>query len=103
MKSNRLALFAHFDAQDQVKRYVIEYLAALKTVCERIVFLSTSHLPATEIEKLRPHVEAVLLKDNTGYDFGMWQHALERTDLAGVDELVLTNSSMFGPLYPLEP
>jgi rhamnosyltransferase len=98
-----VALFAHFDAEDQVKRYVTEYLARLKDVCDRIVFVSTSKLPEREVEKLRPFVELVLLKDNTGFDFGMWQHGLERTDLAGVDEIVLTNSSVFGPIYPLGP
>jgi lipopolysaccharide biosynthesis protein len=103
MKSNRLALFAHFDAEDQVKRYVTEYLAHLGSVCDRTVFVSTSRLSEGELDKVRPHVESVLLKDNTGYDFGMWQHALERTDLRGVDELVLTNSSMLGPIHPLGP
>jgi lipopolysaccharide biosynthesis protein len=103
MESNRLALFAHFDAEDQVKRYVVEHLARLKSVCGRIVFVSTSHLADRELDKVRPYVEAVLSKDNTGYDFGMWQHALERTDLGGVDEIVLTNSSVFGPIYPLGP
>ena len=48
MNPNRLALFAHFDAQDQVKRYVVEYLAQLRTVCERVVFVSTSRLAAPE-------------------------------------------------------
>jgi lipopolysaccharide biosynthesis protein len=103
MRSKRLALFAHYDAEDTVKRYVVECLARLRGACDRIVFVSTSHLSESEMAKVRPHCEAVLLKDNTGYDFGMWQHALEHTDLAGVDELVLTNSSVFGPIHPLEP
>src|SRR5690349_11001757 len=88
MNPNRLALFAHFDAQDQVKRYVVEYLAQLRTVCERVVFVSTSRLAASELDKVRPFAGKALLRDNAGFDFGMWQHALERTDLAGVDEVV---------------
>jgi rhamnosyltransferase len=103
MEPKRLALFAHFDAENQVKRYVAEYLARLKSVCHRIVFVSTSRLPERELATVRPHVESILLKDNTGYDFGMWQHALERTDLGESDEIVLTNSSVFGPIYPLGP
>jgi rhamnosyltransferase len=103
MEPHRLALFAHFDAEDQVKRHVSEYLAQLKSVCRRIVFVSTSRLPEQQLAKVRPHVESILLKDNTGYDFGMWQHALERTDLGDADEIVLANSSVFGPIHPLEP
>jgi lipopolysaccharide biosynthesis protein len=33
----------------------------------------------------------------------MWQHALTRTQLADVDELVLLNSSVVGPVFPLQP
>jgi lipopolysaccharide biosynthesis protein len=43
----------------------------------------------------------VHLKENVGLDFGMWRHALERVDLGAWDELVLANSSVFGPLTPL--
>src|SRR4051794_2124549 len=103
MKSQRVALFAHFDAEDQVKRYVTEYLVRLREVCDRIVFVTTSRLPERELDKVRPHVESVFVKDNTGFDFGMWQHGIERTDLADADEIVLTNSSVFGPIYPLDP
>src|SRR5262249_1949876 len=103
MKSSRLALFAHFDAEDRLKKYVVEYLARLKSVCDRIVLVSTSRLAESEMDKVRPFVETILLKDNVGYDFGMWQHALERTDLADVDEIVLANSNVFEPIHPLEP
>jgi lipopolysaccharide biosynthesis protein len=72
-------------------------------MAQRIVFVSTSRLAESELEKVRPHAEMVLLKDNSGFDFGMWQHALERTDLGPCDELILTNSSVFGPIHPLGP
>lgn len=97
----RLALFAHFDAQAEVKRYIVHYLAALRTVCDDIVFVSTSPLPPAEVAKVAPFAGTVHLKDNVGLDFGMWRHALERVELAAWDELVLANSSVFGPLAPL--
>jgi len=103
MHKNRVTLFAHFDVDDRVKPYVTEYLGRLRQVSPRIVFVSTSRLAESELDKVRPHVEKVFVRDNAGYDFGMWQHALERTDLGGCDELVLTNSSILGPIHPLEP
>jgi lipopolysaccharide biosynthesis protein len=103
MKPNRVALFGHHDVDDRIKPYVTEHLARLRQVAPRIVFVSTSRLPESEVEKLRPYAETILLKDNVGWDFGMWQHALERTNLDDCDELVLTNSSVFGPIHPLEP
>jgi lipopolysaccharide biosynthesis protein len=103
MHSNRVTLFAHFDGDHRVKPYVTEYLGRLRQVSPRIVFVSTSRLGEPELDKVRPHVEKVLVRENAGYDFGMWQHALERTDLGDCDELVLTNSSILGPIHPLEP
>jgi lipopolysaccharide biosynthesis protein len=103
MQPNRVAFFAHYDAGDRVRPYVTEHLARLRPMAERIVFVSTSRLPESEVQKLRPYAETILLKDNAGFDFGMWQHALERTDLGHCDELILTNSSVFGPIHPLGP
>jgi len=100
---NRIALFAHFDAQNEVKPYVTTFLAGLRPVCDRVVFVSTARLPESELEKLRPHVDTILFKENVGYDFSMWRHAIDHTDLTQCDELVLTNSSILGPVHPLGP
>lgn len=94
----RLVIYAHFDAQREVKRYVSHSLSRLAALGADVVFVSTSPLPEREQERARAHASRVMLKDNVGLDFGMWKHALERVDLAGVDELVLTNSSVFGPV-----
>lgn len=99
----RIALFAHFDAKNEVKSYVLSYLKALRGECESIAFVSTSPLPEPERAKLAPYCERVLLRDNVGWDFVMWREALSAVDLSGVDELVLANSSTFGPIFPLRP
>ena len=100
---NRVALFAHFDAQNEIKPYVGFLLERLRSSCSRIVFVTTSRPTEIELGKVRPVVDEVLVNDNVGFDFGMWQHALEREKLAACDELVLTNSSSFGPIFPLGP
>jgi len=99
----RLAIFAHYDADNRVRRYILYLLEQLHEECEDICFVSTSELPRSELDKLRGVCSEVMLKDNVGLDFGMWQHALERLDLASYDELVLVNSSIFGPIRPLGP
>jgi rhamnosyltransferase len=100
---NRLVVFAHYDAQGEIKRFIVHYLRALREVCDRIVFVSNSELPASELQKIEACADEILLRENVGFDFGMWQHAMERVDLAAWDEIVLTNSSVFGPLFPLRP
>jgi len=100
---DRVALFAHFDPDDRVRPYVVHYLAKLREVCGRIVFVTTSRPSEADLERVRPFAQQIFVKDNAGYDFGMWKHALDHADLAGARELVLTNSSIFGPVYPLGP
>lgn len=100
---NRLILFAHFDAENRVKPYILYHLQALKALGGRIHFISNSPLPSEEVEKVAPYVERTLLHENRGLDFGMWKDALEDLDFSSFDELVLTNSSVVGPIHPLAP
>lgn len=100
---HRVALFAHFDAEDEVKPYVETLLKGLREVCSRIVFISTSKLGEREMDKLQPLVADVHVRENVGYDFAMWKDALDLFELGECDELVLSNSSVFGPIFPLAP
>ncbi len=99
----RAVIFAHFDAENEVKPYILEHLRALRDCCERMVFVSTSQLPEAQLQRLAPYTQEVILRDNEGMDFGMWRRGIEHceADLESFDELVLTNSSVFGPLMPL--
>ncbi|MET0592097.1 MAG: rhamnan synthesis F family protein [Polyangiaceae bacterium] len=101
-KMRRIALFAHYDAQAQVKPYILYYLQRLREVCDDVIFISNSPLSEHEIAKTRPICSRVHLRDNVGYDFGMWRDGLKLVDCAEWDEVVLTNSSVFGPIHPLD-
>jgi lipopolysaccharide biosynthesis protein len=97
----RLALFAHYDAGGRVRPFIEHFLRELRTVCDDIAFVSTAKLSNTELDKVRPYCSTASTKANFGFDFGMWRDALEGVDLTQWDEIVLTNSSLFGPLFPL--
>jgi lipopolysaccharide biosynthesis protein len=97
----RLVVFAHYDAQGEVKRYIVHYLRALRRECARLVFVSTATLGAEEIAKIDGLCDEIVHRDNVGFDFAMWRDVIDRVDLAAWDELVLANSSVFGPLFPL--
>jgi lipopolysaccharide biosynthesis protein len=99
----RVAIFAHYDAQGEVKPYILQYLRDLRETCAQIIFVSTGDLPESQLEQARAFCSSATRRANAGFDFGMWRQALEGLDLAGIDELVLTNSSVFGPIYPLTP
>ena len=97
----RVAIFAHYDPDDAIKSYILYHLTALREVCGEIHFVSTSRLAEKDLTKLKGVVTSCTLCENAGYDFGMWAQALRTLDLREWDEVVLANSSVFGPLAPL--
>ena len=100
-KMKRLAVYAHYDEAGEIKPYVLTVLVALARECESVVFVSTASLSRGELSKLDGLVTNVQLKENVGLDFGMWQSALAGLPLAELDELLLVNSSVVGPVFPL--
>lgn len=97
----RLALFAHFDAGARVRPFILQYLRELRAVCDDIIFVSTASLSEAELAKVAPYCSRAMRRPNVGFDFGMWRDAMEGLDFGPWDELVLANSSVFGPLWPL--
>ena len=99
----KLALYAHYSERATVDLYVLFYLRKLRELSFQICFVSNSPIPQSKEQELREICERVIQRDNSGYDFGMWQQALAEFSLDQIDELLLTNSSIIGPLHPLEP
>ncbi|HEX9046387.1 MAG TPA: rhamnan synthesis F family protein [Verrucomicrobiae bacterium] len=78
----------------------MEQLSALDF---QICFVSNSEISAPSERRLRELCHRVILRENSGLDFSMWQCAIAQYDLGSYDELLLTNSSIIGPLRPLAP
>jgi lipopolysaccharide biosynthesis protein len=97
----RLIAMAHYDARGEAKPYLLHYLQRLRPLADRLVVVSTAPLTDEAHGALAANADVVLRKPNVGYDFGMWKLALAREDLDAYDEVVLTNSSVYGPLRPL--
>ena len=98
----RLALYAHYSKSGGLALYVPFYLRKLRDLGFQICFISNSPIPQPREKELHEICERVIQRDNTGFDFAMWQHALAEYELTQFDELLLTNSSIVGPLHPLE-
>jgi len=99
----RLALYAHYSTVGGVALYVLYYLRKLRDLGFRICFISNSPIPDSKERELHEICERVIERDNSGFDFAMWQQAIKEYELAEFEELLLTNSSIIGPLHPLEP
>ncbi|MGA2243454.1 MAG: rhamnan synthesis F family protein [Verrucomicrobiota bacterium] len=66
-----------------------------------VCFVSNSELSPESVGRLKQSCARVIVRENTGLDFGMWQRGLAEYDPAQLGELLLTNSSIIGPLQPL--
>lgn len=98
---NNLCLFAHFDQDDILADYVIHYLEAIRAVGFDIVVISTSHLPANDVSRLRSVAHDVILRENKGHDFASWALGIERYASLVSGQLMIANDSVYGPIGDL--
>ena len=74
MKS--ICIFAHFNKNNNLEEYVIDYLNAIKELVDEVIFVSTSDMKPHKINLLQNIVSKIIIKDNKGYDFGSWKEGL---------------------------
>ena len=98
-----VCLFAHFDRDSIVDPYVLRYLAGLKQLSFSIVFISTSPLGRDAQSALSPHCDDVILRADTGADFGSWAAGLRKHANSIGGRLLLANDSVYGPIGDLQP
>jgi lipopolysaccharide biosynthesis protein len=99
----RLALYAHFSESNTVARHVLYCLQKLSELGFQVHFISNSPIASTSTVQLEKICDRVIQRENTGLDFAMWQRGLAECDWSKAEELLLTNSSIIGPLQPLAP
>jgi hypothetical protein len=96
----RLGVMAAFQQPGPPPSYVVTYLEALRAQDVAVVLVDTTpggmDIPV-ELAPLQVH------RENIGYDFASWLAGIDqvRPVLPDVNELVLVNDSVFGPLHDL--
>jgi lipopolysaccharide biosynthesis protein len=102
----RVALFCHFEPAGALRADTLRYLTELRDFGFSVVLVSNSgRLQPAAMTALRRVCAAVLLRANSGRDFGAWREALVRLGLPRTETrwLLLANDSVSGPLAPLAP
>ena len=99
---NRLLCYAHYDEAGTVRPFVKHALSSMAPLCSSRIFVSNSPLSDEDLGELRGLCSDVLVNDNVGYDFYMWKLALQAGHYERFDEVVLMNSSIYGPLFPMD-
>src|SRR5574344_1939535 len=98
----RLALYCFYEKDGIVDDYVFFYLEELKKVANEIYVIVNGSLDEKYLPKLEGICKHVWIRENQGLDAYAFKYALENIqDVSNYDELILSNNSFFGPLFPL--
>lgn len=100
----RIALFVFHDNDGYVGDYVKYYIKSLNEVAEKIIFIVNGEIQSEGKKNLEDLGVYFFQRNNVGWDFGAWKEVIIDIGfqiIATYDELILCNSSCYGPIYPL--
>lgn len=100
----RLALFSFYSRSGIAGSYACYYLEQLSKIADTVCIVNGRLLPGAR-EKLERSGCTVFSRENKGFDFGAWKEFLLSKDsdfFRQYDEIILCNSSCYGPVYPFE-
>lgn len=103
--AKRSAVFVFFDKDGIVDSYIEKFLLGLKKEVERIVIVCNGDVTDQGMDTFKKISSEVLVRPNIGYDITAYKYGLDyigMDKLKEYDEVLLTNSTMFGPIYPFE-
>lgn len=94
---NRIAIFAHYDKNNIIDQYVIDYLTELNKFSKKIIFISDGNVSLQEFKKI-DHLCDIMISGKHGeYDFGSWKRGFSELQkqiyFQNVQEIVFVNDS----------
>ena len=102
----KLAIFASFSCDGKIHDYVVYSLKELYKRYEGIIFIADNPIFPEELDKIKDYIIYAECKRHQEYDFGSYKkgylYAYSNQLLDNVEELLLCNDSVYGPIYPLE-
>lgn len=101
--TQRIAILAQYDPDKGIPSHVRLHLQGLRPVVDRLILVSNSPIDFESNRFAEGICDRVLVRQNSGWDFGGWRDVIGTEDLTRFDRVILTNSSVIGPLFPLGP
>jgi lipopolysaccharide biosynthesis protein len=101
----RLAIYFFYDADGIVDDYVICMLEEMKRYCSQVLVVCNGILTSEGRKKLEAETSLILVRENKGFDVWAYKEAMEYfgwDHLQELDELILMNSTIIGPIYPFD-
>lgn len=101
----RAGIYLFFDEKGIVDGYVGYFLKELKKVVDYLVVVVNGAVSDEGRQLFSTVADDFFARENKGFDVWAYHDALDYIgwdELKEYDELVITNSTIFGPLYPFE-
>jgi hypothetical protein len=101
-----VALYAHYSPDGRVSEMVRRQLRMLNAAGFAVAFATGAHhVPEEDWRAVRDIAALVVQRRNFGLDFGAWSDLIPeiRQRWPQLDELLLANDSVLGPIRPLGP
>ncbi|KAA3451477.1 hypothetical protein C7I87_06695 [Mesorhizobium sp. SARCC-RB16n] len=99
----RCVIAFYYEPAGHVEDYYFFLLDSLRPFSDRIVVVSNGALNEASKKRLAASVDAVIERENEGFDAWAYKTAIEQIgwkSLSEFDELVLLNHTFFGPIFP---
>ena len=94
-------IYAHYEAEGRILPYVTLFLRECYESGYAVIFISTSVIRPDHLHKIEPYCSVIRQVDNIGYDFYAWKTGLQAIPYQHFSQVILANSSIIGPLFPL--
>ncbi len=104
-KMKRAAIYVFHDPQKVVDRYVPVFLREMKRFVDHLLVVVNGEADETGMQRLRGEADEIMVRPNEGYDITGYKEGIRHIGwekLAEYDELILVNSTNYGPLYPFD-
>lgn len=101
----RAAVYVFHDPNKIVDRYVPVFLAELKRFTAHLLVVVNGEVNDEGKALLESVADDILIRPNEGYDITGYKKGIERIgwkNLKQYDELILVNSTLYGPIYPFD-
>lgn len=100
----RLVIYFFYDKRGIVDRYVPYFLKDLKENAEEIMIVSNGEIEPDGRKQLEQYGK-IFVRENKGFDVWAYKEALEQYGwerLEQYDEVIMMNSTIMGPVFPLK-
>lgn len=102
--ARRLGIYFFYDAQGIVDRYVFHFLEGIRPYLSELHIVCNGFVEESALAQFGQYASGnVIVRENRGLDVEAYRAAIERIGfkhLEDYDELILMNSTMYGPLMP---